>query len=60
MMIGNNTCEDLVARDLGIKTFLVEDYLLYDGPFSREPDYRGSFEDMVDFFANEEFLRTAG
>ena len=60
MMIGNNTCEDLVARDLGIKTFLVEDYLLDDGPFSREPDYRGSFEDMVDFFANEEFLRTAG
>ncbi|NLY30156.1 MAG: HAD family hydrolase [Firmicutes bacterium] len=60
IMVGNNTCEDLVAGDLGIKTFLVEDYLLDDGPFSREPDYRGSFEDMVDFFANEEFLRTAG
>ncbi|NLA58757.1 MAG: HAD family hydrolase [Firmicutes bacterium] len=60
IMVGNNTCEDLVAGDLGIKTFLVEDYLVDDGPFSREPDYRGSFEDMVDFLTNEEFLKTAG
>jgi FMN phosphatase YigB (HAD superfamily) len=56
IMVGNHTCEDLVAGDLGITTFLVEDYILDDGPFRREPDYRGSFEDMVDFLADERFL----
>jgi FMN phosphatase YigB (HAD superfamily) len=49
IMIGNNTCEDLVAGDLGIKTYLVEDCLLDMGPFRREPDYRGSFDDLVRF-----------
>lgn len=49
IMIGNNTCEDLVAGDLGIKTYLVEDCLLDMGPFRREPDYRGTFADLVQF-----------
>ena len=49
IMIGNNTCEDLVAGDLGIKTYLVEDCLLDIGPFCREPDYRGTFSELVEF-----------
>lgn len=49
IMIGNNTCEDLVAGDLGIMTYLVEDCLLDTGPFRRRPDYRGTFEDLAAF-----------
>ncbi|HHV93537.1 MAG TPA: HAD family hydrolase [Firmicutes bacterium] len=59
LMVGNNTCEDMVAGDLGIKTYLVDSYLLEDGPFSREPDYRGSFDEMVEFLADEKFLTAA-
>jgi FMN phosphatase YigB (HAD superfamily) len=55
IMIGNNTCEDLVAGDLGITTYLVEDCLLDDGPFRREPDFRGSFSDLVRFIQSEKF-----
>ncbi|NLK08454.1 MAG: HAD family hydrolase [Firmicutes bacterium] len=51
LMIGNNTCEDLVAGDLGITTFLVEDCLLDIGPFQREPDHQGSFADLSTFIA---------
>lgn len=53
IMIGNNTCEDLVAGDLGITTYLVEDCLLDMGPFRREPDYRGSFDDLVRFLEDK-------
>ena len=59
IMVGNNTCEDLVAGDLGITTYLVEDCLLDMGPFRREPDYRGSFADLVRFLESDEFLTTA-
>lgn len=59
IMVGNNTCEDLVAKDLGIMTYLVEDCLLDMGPFRREPDRRGSFTELVKFFENREFRTTA-
>ncbi|NMB45515.1 MAG: HAD family hydrolase [Firmicutes bacterium] len=59
IMIGNNTCEDLVARDLGIQTYLLEDCLLDMGPFRREPHYRGSFADLVRFFESETFRTIA-
>lgn len=59
IMIGNNTCEDLVAKDLGVTTYLVEDCLLDIGPFRREPDYRGSFTDLVAFFDSNVFSTTA-
>ena len=49
MMVGNDTCEDLVAGDLGITTYLVEDYVLDRGPCGRIPDRRGRFEDLARF-----------
>ncbi len=56
MMVGNDTCEDLVARDLGIRTYLVEDYMLDRGPFRRTPHFRGSFDDLAHFLRSEEFV----
>lgn len=60
LMVGNDTYEDLVAGDLGIITYLVEDYMLDRGPFRRDPNYRGRFEDLESFFSSEEFAGMAG
>jgi hypothetical protein len=46
-MIGNDVSEDLAAGNLGIKTFLVEDWLLNPNNLPAQADYRGSFADMV-------------
>lgn len=57
MMVGNDTCEDLVAGDLGITTYLVEDYMLDRGPYRRIPDHRGRFEDLAWFLGSLESVR---
>jgi len=49
LMVGNDVEEDLVARELGMKTFLVEDWLLNRSNRPIVTDYRGSFEDLVCF-----------
>jgi len=54
MMVGNDTCEDLVAGDLGITTYLVEDYMLDRGPYRAIPDHRGRFEDLARFLGSLE------
>ena len=53
LMIGNDVAEDLVAGNLGIKTFLVEDWLLNPKNLPIEADYRGSFADLVDYLMPE-------
>ncbi len=45
-----------MAGDLGITTYLVEDYILDRDPVRRDPDFRGSFDDLVEFLSAEEFL----
>ncbi|MDH7578095.1 MAG: HAD family hydrolase [Bacillota bacterium] len=49
LMIGNDVEEDLVARKLGVRTFLVEDWLLNPRDLPIETDYRGSFRDLASF-----------
>lgn len=49
LMVGNDMQEDMVASKLGMKTFLVEDYLIDNKTFFVEPTYRGSFLDLRDF-----------
>jgi len=48
VMVGNNMQEDMVAKGAGMKTFLVEDYLInWDGDGRAiEPDGRGSLDDV--------------
>jgi HAD superfamily hydrolase (TIGR01549 family) len=49
IMVGNDVEEDIIAAKLGIKTFLVEDYMISrEGSFP-EPDYRGSYPDLYKF-----------
>ena len=49
LMIGNDTGEDLIASQAGMKTFLVED-LIIDRGMDFAPDWRGSLADLYDFF----------
>jgi len=49
IMIGNDLQEDVVAGKLGMRTYLVDDYLVDHGTPHREPDFRGSFDDMLRF-----------
>ncbi|MGE5580852.1 MAG: HAD family hydrolase [Bacillota bacterium] len=48
IMIGNNMQEDMVARKLGMKTFLVEDHLIDSGE-DLAPDGRGRLTDVPAF-----------
>ena len=51
LMIGNDYKDDMVAKAVGMKTFLVTDYAMHkeDGKF--EPEYQGTIGDLVDFLA---------
>ncbi len=49
LMVGNDVQEDLVASKIGMKTFLVEDYLINSKNSTIETDYRGSFKDLRNF-----------
>ena len=48
-MIGNDTCEDLVAKEIGFKTYLVTDTMVTDGKEFIAPDAQGSLEDCLRF-----------
>ncbi|HOQ16762.1 MAG TPA: HAD family hydrolase [Defluviitaleaceae bacterium] len=49
MMVGNDVKEDLVAGKLGIKTFLIEDYIVDKKECDFLPTYRGRYEDFYKF-----------
>ncbi|MCF6095981.1 HAD family hydrolase [Thermovorax subterraneus] len=52
LMVGNDVEEDLVASKLGIKTFLVTDYMINRNGIEPKPDYAGSIEDLFHFIKN--------
>lgn len=54
MMIGNDMQEDMVAAELGMKTFLVEDHLIDRGKPSYSPDARGTLEELYQQLKNRE------
>jgi len=49
LMVGNDLQEDCAAGELGMRTYLVEDCLIDRGIECHQPDFRGSFDDMVEF-----------
>ncbi len=48
IMVGNDVDEDMVAKRLGMKTYLVEDHVIDRGG-GLEPDYRGRLQDFPSF-----------
>ncbi|MFW6238587.1 MAG: HAD family hydrolase [Bacillota bacterium] len=54
IMIGNDLQEDMAAGEVGITTFLVEDFLRGGEKQGFEPDWRGSFAELLAYFNPEE------
>jgi FMN phosphatase YigB (HAD superfamily) len=52
LMVGNDIDEDLVAGEIGMKTFLIEDCLIDRGNNTYRPDWRGSLHDFFKFIDN--------
>lgn len=51
LMVGNDHQDDMVAQHVGMKTFLVDDYVRRGERQTYEPDYRGSLADVSALFA---------
>ncbi|HHW06514.1 MAG TPA: HAD family hydrolase [Clostridia bacterium] len=54
LMVGNDVDEDLIARELGMKSFLVEDYLINRTGRDFITDYRGTLADCLAFLVHLE------
>lgn len=48
MMVGNDVEEDMIAHRLGMKTFLLEDYIISRSENIPPVDYRGSYRELYD------------
>lgn len=48
LMVGNDVGEDLVAREIGMKTFLIDSHLINRCNRDYETDYQGSLRDCLD------------
>ncbi len=49
LMVGNDVGEDMVAEKLGMKTFLVEDYVIDPGHTDIRPTWRGTMREFLAF-----------
>ena len=49
MMIGNDVGEDMVAQKLGMKTCLIEDYVIDAGNADLEPAWRGKMSEFMSY-----------
>ncbi len=49
MMVGNDIGEDMIAKNLGMKTYLIEDHIIGTITEGLIIDYRGNYEDFYEF-----------
>lgn len=49
MMVGNDVHEDMIAKDLNMTTFLIEDFIIGDLNDNENIDYHGSYHDFHNF-----------
>lgn len=48
-MVGNDVNEDMIVKEIGIKTYLIEDFIIGDINQDKNIDYRGSYRDFYHF-----------
>ena len=56
LMVGNDVQEDLIASDLGIKTYLIENHIINRDTSEIKFDYKGNYEDFYNFVKNLPYL----
>lgn len=49
MMVGNDVKEDMIIKDLGVKTYLIEDFIIGELGDKEKIDHHGSYEDFYHF-----------
>lgn len=49
IMVGNDVNEDMIVKEIGIKTYLIEDFIIGDIKNDKNIDYRGSYRDFYHF-----------
>lgn len=49
MMVGNDIAEDMIAKELGMKTYLIEDHIIGKTEENKNIDYKGSYLDFYEF-----------
>lgn len=49
LMVGNDIKEDMIAREIGIKTYLINDFLIGDIEGNKNIDNKGNFKDFYEF-----------
>lgn len=49
IMVGNDIKEDMVVKEIGIKTYLIEEFLIGDIKEDKNIDYKGNYKDFYDF-----------
>ncbi|MBS3811753.1 MAG: HAD family hydrolase [Halanaerobiales bacterium] len=54
VMVGNDLRDDMVAKKLGIKTFLVEDFEVKRAKVDIEPDWQGSRKEILNYIKRGE------
>lgn len=52
VMVGNDVEEDLIAKEIGIKTYLVENYIINKKNITPVTDYKGTSRDFYEFAVN--------
>lgn len=52
IMIGNNSKEDMIAKKVGMKTYLLKDFLVDEGT-PIEPDWEGNLSDLIEISKKE-------
>ncbi len=52
MMVGNDIEEDMIAKKLGMKTYLIEDHIIGTITEDLIIDYKGNYEDFYEFVRN--------
>jgi FMN phosphatase YigB (HAD superfamily) len=56
LMVGNDAKEDMVAKELGMTTYLVTDHLINHGDEPIVADHIGTSEDFLEFIQKSELL----
>jgi len=49
MMVGNDLEEDMISKKIGLKTYLIEDYMIARKDDDSNVDYRGNYKSFYDF-----------
>ena len=49
VMVGNDMRDDMVAKKMGLKTFLLNDFIVDRGVLSIQPDWQGTRQEIINY-----------